>query len=45
MDSIKTNEGFISLRIYFKILGIILIIAHCIAGLFLPFALLRYRVV
>lgn len=41
MDSIKTNEGFNSLRVYFKIFGIILIIALCFVALIIPFALLR----
>jgi hypothetical protein len=41
MDSMKTNEGFESLRVYFKILGILLIIGLCFGGLFLLFALLR----
>ena len=33
MDSIRTNEGFNSLRRYFKIYGIIFIIALCVAAL------------
>ena len=43
MDSIKANEGFDNLRIYFKILGIILIIVLSILALFLLFSLLRFR--
>lgn len=33
MDSISTNQGFSSLRTYFKILGICLIIGLCFAAL------------
>jgi hypothetical protein len=33
MDNMSTNEGFNSLRIYFKILGILLIIGLCFAAL------------
>lgn len=35
MDSTRTNQGFDSLRIYFKIYGIILIIVFAIALLFI----------
>jgi len=41
MDSIKTNEGFDSLRRYFKILGILLIIGLSLAVLFLLINLFR----
>lgn len=40
MDSVKTNEGFNSLRRYFKIYGILLIIALSLCGLGLLFALI-----
>ena len=34
LDNVKTNEGFNNLRIYFKIYGILLIIALCLGALF-----------
>lgn len=40
MDSIQTNQGFEHLRIYFKILGILLIIVFAIAALFILFAII-----
>ena len=39
MDNVKTNEGFNSLRIYFKIYGIILIIVLSLAALGFLFAI------
>lgn len=41
MDSIKTNEGFDSLRRFFKILGILLIIGLSIAALVILISLFR----
>ena len=41
MDSMKTNEGFNSLRIYFKIFGIILIVVLSLAALILLLNLFR----
>jgi len=41
MDSIKTNEGFDSLRRYFKILGILLIIGFSLFMLIILLNLLR----
>jgi len=41
MDSIKTNEGFDSLRRFFKILGILLIIGLSIAALAILISLFR----
>jgi hypothetical protein len=41
MDSFKTNEGFDSLRRYFKLLGILLIIGLSLAVLFILFNLFR----
>ncbi|HEY4289639.1 MAG TPA: hypothetical protein VGN00_21205 [Puia sp.] len=38
MDSVKANEGFSSLRRYFKILGICLIIVLCLLVLVIVFA-------
>ncbi|GGB24612.1 hypothetical protein [Puia dinghuensis] len=40
MDSIKTNEGFNSLRIYFKIYGILLIIGLSLAVLAVLFTII-----
>ena len=40
MDNVKTNEGFNSLRIYFKIIGIFLIVILSLAGLFILFFIL-----
>jgi hypothetical protein len=41
MDSIKTNEGFEGLRRYFKILGIIIIVALSLAVLVILYNLFR----
>jgi hypothetical protein len=39
MDSIKTNEGFDNLRIYFKVTGILLIIGLSLGTLIVLFAI------
>lgn len=39
MDSIKTNEGFDNLRLYFKIIGILLIIVFSFGALALLFVI------
>lgn len=40
MDNVRTNEGFNSLRIYFKIYGVILIIVLSLAALVFLFAII-----
>jgi hypothetical protein len=39
-DALKVNMGFDSLRIYFKILGIVLVVAFCIAIIIILIALI-----